>query len=95
MTRLSIEECRKKYPRISSKDSYGITVGEIVERLGKALDADASHESQNEIAAEILDRDFLFGAWGYIWTERDYDLLRDIRGVIVAAYRAGKAGRGE
>jgi len=63
--------------------------------VGEALDSKASEESKRDVAADILDREFLFGCWGYRWTEQDYDLLRDLRGAIISAYRAGKSSGSE
>lgn len=89
---MKIEDLKKKYPVTHGKD-HGprITIGELVSRVGKALDAKgASPESVRAIACDILDRDFLFGAWGESWRSYDYDLLADIRGAIINAYRAGQ-----
>lgn len=87
-----IDALKKKFPVTHSRDhGQRVTLGEVVRRLGNALDADASRESRIEVACDILDRDLLFGAWGDRWSEQDCLLLRDIRGAIVAAYEAGKA----
>lgn len=88
----SVEALKKKFPVTHGRDSgEKLTLGEIIERMGRALDADASDESRREIASDILDRDLLFGAWGNRWTEQDWLLLRDIRGAIVTAYKVGKS----
>lgn len=89
---LSITELKAKYPTVRGRD-HGprLTLGRLIEMVGEALDSKASEESKRDVAADILDREFLFGCWGYRWTEQDYDLLRDLRGAIISAYRAGKS----
>jgi hypothetical protein len=89
---LPVAELKKRFPVIRGRDhGHPMTLGEIVAWVGKALDAMASEESQNDVAADILDREFLFGAWGDRWKDSDIDLLRDLRGMVIAAYRLGKA----
>lgn len=87
----TITELRKKFPVVNFKDrKEGVTVGEIIARVAKALDAKASQASTTDVACDVLDRDLLFGAWGDRWEDRDVDLLRDLRAVILGAYREGK-----
>lgn len=91
---MTITELKKRFPVIHGRDhGEPMKLGEIVALLGKALDAKASEESVHDVACDILDRDFLFGAWGTHWDDTDVDLLRDLRGIIIAAYRAGKGSR--
>lgn len=91
---MSIKDWKKKFPQIYGKDhGRRMTLGDVVAKLGKALDANASKESVDDVACDVLDRDFLFGAWGSRWADGDADLLRDLRGIIIAAYRAGKRNR--
>ena len=92
---MNIDELKDKYPVVNGKDAgERLTIGTLVERIGQALDArGATKESAHEIAADVIDRDFLFGAWGWRWDNRDHDLLRDIRGIIISAYEAGKRKR--
>ena len=87
-----IRSLKERFPKIYSRDcGEHITLGEVVERISKALDSNASRESRHEIACDIIDRDLLFGAWGHRGADDDYLMLKDIRGAIVAAYEAGKA----
>lgn len=89
---MDVEEAQKKFPQIYGRD-FGerITLDQVLDRLCAALDANASKESIDDVACDILDRDFLFGAWGSRWNKYDELMLRDIRGIIIAAYRRGKA----
>jgi len=91
---MKVSDWQKKYPVTHGRDfGQRVTLGEILNRLEAALNAEASEESVDDVACDILDRDFLFGAWGQRWDDRDADLLRDIRGLVIAAYRRGKAKR--
>lgn len=91
---MTIAELKKKYPVVFGRDGgQQIIVSEIMGRLQAALEANASTRSVHNVACDILDRDFLFGAWGWCWDDCDEDLLRDIRGMIIHAYRAGKESR--
>lgn len=94
---MNINDLKKKFPVIYGRDhSSKITLSDIVSRIGTALDAEASEESRRYIACDIIDRDFLFGAWGDRWTEADLLLLKDLRGLIIQAYKAGqKAAHGK
>lgn len=88
---MDVDACKKKFPVIYRRDhSQGLTLGKIIERVKQALDSNASEASRHDVACDIIDRDLLFGAWGDRWEAQDLDLLRDIRGAIVAAYEAGK-----
>jgi hypothetical protein len=88
---LDIDALRKKFPLIHGRD-FGekLTLGDIVARVGQALDANASKASRHDVACDILDRDLLFGAWGNRWGVQDWELLRQLRGAIIAAYELGK-----
>lgn len=87
---MKVSELRKRFPVIHGRDHGGRrTIVDIVKMLGDALDAQASKESVEEIAVDILDREFFFGAWGDRWKDSDL-LLRDLRGLVVAAYRIGR-----
>jgi hypothetical protein len=89
---MTISELKELYPVVRGRD-HGprLTLGRLLEMVGEALDAKASDESQREVACDIIDKEFLFGCWGDRWTDRDVDLLRDLRGAIISAYRAGRA----
>ena len=87
-----VDTLKAKYPQIYGRDcGQRITLGQVLDRLCAALDANASEESVDDVACDILDRDFLFGAWGSHWDKYDELMLADIRGMIIAAYRRGKA----
>lgn len=87
----SVKSLQEKYPAIYARDGgEKLTLGEVVARVGRALDAGASRKSAHAIACDVIDRDLLFGAWGWRWDERDWLMLRDLRGAIIAAYKLGK-----
>lgn len=91
---MNIAELKKKFPIKHGKDhGEPLTLGTIATRIREAMEANASELSRKDIACDIIDRDFLFGAWGDKWTDYDVNLLRDIRGLILAAYMAGKGWR--
>lgn len=91
---MKISELKKKFPIKHGKDhGEPLTLGMIVARLKDVMEAKASKESRISIACDIIDRDFLFGAWGDKWTNYDQDILRDIRGMIIEAYIAGASHR--
>lgn len=90
---MDVNDLKKKYPVTHGRD-FGkrTTLEGIVERVGQALDVKGvTRKAAHEIAADIIDRDLLFGAWGARWEEKDRDLLRDVRGAIILAYEAGRA----
>lgn len=91
MTR-DVQTLRARFPQLYSRDGrHRLTLGEVVGRVAEALDAATTEDSKHEAACDIIDRDFLFGAWGHRWEAFDFDLLRDIRGAIISAYERGKA----
>ncbi len=91
---MTIDELRRKFPIRNGKDhGNGVTIGQLSAMIDKALSADASRESRRAIASDIIDREFLFGAWGDRWKEHDCPMLADIRGLIMGAWEAGRAGR--
>lgn len=61
-----------------------VTVRDIVEAVGDAIDADASDDQ----ICDILDEKFIDSVSPYL---KNRKLLADIRGVIVSAYRLGRA----
>lgn len=87
-----VDALKKKFPVTHGRDfGHRVALGEIIRRVGEALDAKgASRESIHDVACDIIDRDLLFGAWGDRWEAKDFGLLRDIRGAIIAAYEAGR-----
>lgn len=89
---MKVSDWQKKYPVTHGRDFGGkMTLGEVLDYLEAALNAEATEESTSDVACDVLDKYFLFGAWGQRWDDRDYDLLRDIRGLVISAYRRGKA----
>jgi hypothetical protein len=90
-----VDTLKAKFPCLYARDGgKNIRLGEIIERVGRALDTEdigASRESARDIACDVIDKYLLFGAWGWRWASEDALMLRDIRGAIVAAYEAGKA----
>lgn len=93
---MTVAELKKKFPVVRGRDHGDRKrLGDIVALIAKALEAKASPDSTADVAADVIDRELLFGAWGDRWEDRDFDLLRDIRGLVIAAYRAGKASAHE
>lgn len=87
-----VDTMKAKYPVNHGRDfGQRVTLADLLDRLEAALNADASEESQDDVACDVLDRDFLFGAWGDHWDKYDEWLLRDIRGLVIAAIRRDKA----
>lgn len=60
-----------------------ITIGGMV----GVLRAAAGEGLSDKELGIVLDRDFLFGSWRYELEERDPDLIRNLRGLIVALLR--------
>ena len=83
-----------RVPVTRSRDWNGISIREIMNLLAPAIDAeDAAAQTR------VLDETFVFATWGHRLsaeegTPEDGELRRlraDIRGLVVGAYRHGKA----
>jgi hypothetical protein len=101
----TMSDFRSRYPvKYGPKNGNPMTLAEILRQVADAADraetiALSSGISANyEKVGEILDREFLFGAWGAAWSELDermaLELLANLRGAILGAYRVGRE-RGE
>jgi hypothetical protein len=94
-----VDALKRKFPVIYGNDhGKGITLAEIIKRVGAALDTQdqgVSRETAHDLACDVIDRYFLFGAWGHLWEEHDVLMLANLRGMIAGAYEAGKAKASE
>lgn len=87
------EELSARYPTKRGRD-WGdrVRMGDLVAALAVSARAYLAEGSSTAEAAfvEHLDREFLFGCWGDVMREVvDYEFTRDIRGIILAMFRAG------
>lgn len=75
---LVVEDPPVKYARDCMDKT---TIGDILDKVEAAGDDDE--------ACDILDREFLHGAWGHVMSEiRERHLFgKDLRGIIIAALR--------
>ena len=63
-----------------------MTVAEFVDPLGRMIDEGLGRESINN----FIDREFILGTWAHELGDRDPELLRNIRGIFVCLYEAGR-----
>lgn len=76
---------RKPLPIKHSRDSGHYTLGMFVNELRRRIE----RGDDKEALCDFMDEEFIFGCWGYIF-EREPLLARDVRGLALAMYRAGK-----
>lgn len=90
-----------KYPQKHARDcGKGMTMGELVRMVADAIDA-----GDEKKASDILDEEFIYGSWGHLLREPEDStkqeiiyhqafenllLGKDIRGLAIVAYRAGR-----
>ena len=81
------QQLAEKYSVINSRDDAGsYTLEDLVTRLGDWIDS-----GDEDGTLDFLDREFLFGAWGHVIGKiLEIDFTRDLRGVILQAYKLGK-----
>lgn len=88
-----------RYPVKNGPAARRVSLSDIICEMADAIE-EADKVSPNPITAdytkyaEILDREFLFGAWGMAWPHMDekvaLQLLENMRGMILHVYRTGK-----
>jgi len=86
------EQLADKYPvKYSHDGGNGIKLGDLVKQFADFAESlMLTSPLAREKLADWLDREFLFGCWGFAIREiREYKFTRDIRGFIVAAYKEG------
>jgi len=78
----------RKHPQKYARDCLAsITIGELVGGLAALDDSGATDDE----LCDYLDQEFLWGCWGSVAEDADRLFLADVRGLIVAALRYGRA----
>jgi hypothetical protein len=71
--------------RYGKDHGEGLTIEEFLDGLAKLIDKDTDIDT----VVDYIDEYFIFGSWGFR-VGMDVVLVRDLRGIIVAAYKRGK-----
>ena len=74
-------------PKHYRDGSPSFTMGDLRKKLVNAARSGATSEE----LCDLLDKEFLFGAWAHVLEHQQPDLIRDLRGLIIGLLPNNKA----